>query len=270
MTMPPVHPEKFFDSVKDRLGVVPDQLLAEELGCTVHMMRHFRHKCGIYPGHKYGSHYIDWSKIDPILGKEPDSELSGMFGVSDCRLRWRRKHLGISRCPALGKPTATPWPRMLDYFGKKNDHAIATILGCSPDVVGYWRRKFGIQAIPECSYRPHVNWERRYDSLPLGEMTDYAIGRMIGKTGEAVRSARVRRGIVKAKVRATCVCGVVFESGSATVIKYHTPDCERLSTGRKQYPVRLRGLSREDQARLQRLLFVINSLSRAARQKLGG
>ena len=84
---------------------------------------------------------MNWDKIDPLLGKHTDRELSGMFGGSYLSIKERRQKFGI---PAFGKKHCDA---ILPLLGTIQDKELADRFGLSKSTVACRRKNLVICSV---------------------------------------------------------------------------------------------------------------------------
>ena len=268
----PRYPDSFFAPIDDRLGLVPDRILAEEIGVSKNVVTWYRvHKRKIVHALRYnpwGANYIDWSKIDPLLGTLSDRALAAnVTGVAASSITNRRRKLKIA--PYF--QSRVPWEKMIPYFGTLTDAEIGRRFHVPHNRVRYWRLKVGIQTRPgwqrDCAKK---NRKPVYDNVLLGIAADATIARALGVSNEAVGSARKVRGIPRASITAVCICGREFIKRSGYQ-KHCSKECSQLTQPSRQHRfVMRRHLPKPLQDGFADVWYAINVLSRRIQHKETG
>ena len=83
----------------------------------------------------------DWSKIDPLLGKQSDLSLSKKFGRNQSAVSARRRSKNI---PAF-KYKKVDWKEWNHRLGKQSDYSLAKEIGTSIENVHHHRTKLKIK-----------------------------------------------------------------------------------------------------------------------------
>lgn len=130
--------------IKARLGVIPDAVLAREVGRSGSLVQQFRVKQGIPPAPREAGRQCG-RQLTPLpeevrawFGKLPDRQIAQQAGVSpSVVVRWRQKH---SLPPSVGsKPSRLD--AFLPLFGTVSDSEIARRAGVTPGNVAAYRRR---------------------------------------------------------------------------------------------------------------------------------
>lgn len=158
--------------------MVPDRVIAEQLGCAVSCVTAARNSKKI-PSYTKQFVTIDWDSI-PDLMTERTSVLAKRLGCTKETVNAARRKRGKH------KPPPIDWNAVTD-LGVSSDKEIARRLGVTSTCVGRIRRERGIPAL-----KPRINWRKVPE---LGNMYDYVLAEKLGCGKGAVLNARKKLGI---------------------------------------------------------------------------
>ncbi len=193
------------------LGKMPDQQLANQLGCGWRSVFRARTKRKIRAWQSHSAALVDHVPVD-LLGKVSDQNLAKEY-----RCRWdqvykQRVRYGI---PAFCPPSLSARRRSCGsrkiipaLLGKFSDVVLAELWGVHFSNVYYHRKKRGIPAASHSSRSCNVQWKKGdADLLPLGKVPDREIAEQLGMNTSSVADIRNQMDIRPAACRDLCVCG---------------------------------------------------------------
>ncbi len=152
--IPPSAPRRpdieWTDAMIALLGEASDLDVAAELELPVCSVIYKRHALGIPsfapPARPQGSPFWTPHRV-ALLGKRPDYQLAGRWGISPTAVGHRRRMLGIP--PHRPRPKVEWTERMRAWLGREPDHAVAKRLGIGFKAVRAERERLGIpSALP--------------------------------------------------------------------------------------------------------------------------
>jgi hypothetical protein len=131
----------FFDwkRVADRLGKVPDVILAKELGCSRAAVRQQRTRRGIRCFRPLASHF-DFAKYHSLFGKQSDRSIAKLIECSHEMATEYRKTQKISGLDSRW----IDWAKWDSKLGTISDHELAKQIGCCDQAVLRRRHALGI------------------------------------------------------------------------------------------------------------------------------
>jgi|GEM_PF-4032670 len=172
----------------DKLGQLPDHVLARQWKISQTQVRKKRESIGILPSQQ---------KTLPIaaecyeqLGKAPDTQIARKFSLSSTMVRNLRKQAGL---PPFRSSAAFNWTnRHCKLLGKKHDEDLAAEWGVSPQFVAGKRCEL---KIPPYRRVRKVDWNHPDNYELLGTMSDGQLAKQLSVTPFAVRIQRTKRNI---------------------------------------------------------------------------
>lgn len=176
------------------LGTISDAALSRKLGLCIGTVFEKRQKLGIPASRPPKS--INWTPdVIALLGKIPDGEVAGIYGMNILSVQKKRVARGI-RCYARKSKTWHYWTKKeIALLGKMPDGDVALRTGINKASV-YWKRcKLEIPSFTQ--KRPKkllTDWTRKEIAV-LGKMTDAAAAASLDLAHSAVRLKRISLGI---------------------------------------------------------------------------
>jgi hypothetical protein len=129
---------------------------------------------------------IDWTLVDPLLGKDYDNAIAKKFCVSYTAIINRRQSFNISRY----EDNSIEWSKIDPFLGTDTDQALALRFNCSGGAILDRRRRLDIPAYRSREKTPtRLEWHKI--TPYMGKMSDVAIAKMFHCRASTITRKRI-------------------------------------------------------------------------------
>lgn len=184
-------------SVRDRLGIDSDPIIAKELGCTRAAVQLYRKKHGNIPAknQQYTSKSFDWAQVDWRYGNKYLYEKHKTQGIGSIKhITDMRRKVGFRSSIQIRKPKVYnyDYTGLVSELGKVSDRSLAKKYGLWQSQANRLRTRLGI---PSHTPKIRVDFTKFESVLRDTSLTASAVARLISHSINTVLRWRKKLGI---------------------------------------------------------------------------